>query len=489
MTSRRAPSPASISSTATISEDPKSPLTAIVKGAGPSGLAAAIALAHNGFKVHVVEKRVQRPIGQGRQNGIAIRPEGFRRLEQLGALSYLLESRNESGNSAKVTRMTGAQTASELDGTVFVWPLKYYLPAEPSKFREGDEGTYEAPTQLSEQLPSSFMTLGSVEDSLRQAAAKLDIQMTYDATLTLKQGKDVGKYSVTLTQSPSPDTDLGIPDLIVLASGKHDPAISSQLSFERRIGVLLESSNLPDLNSQTNSRSLQLSETADHELESQLFCVFGIQNPSAASLVGTLDHVVRKYTTESTGNTIQPVIEMQMNHAQNAILLLHLPRSKPEPQANSPELEKYIVSRINERLKPEVPFTSVQQMRDLDIITWGDPLQPVTVETSTAPQYAYGSNVILVGDAAMSCSPSSGIGADIGLTVDSKSVELLAVRLNKINAESQGDADHSATMKALDEYNLRKAESAVLWSQGSRKFYLTREQADGILKQLEKETR
>lgn len=87
----------------------------------------------------------------------------------------------------------------------------------------------------------------------------------------------------------------------------------------------------------------------------------------------------------------------------------------------------------------------------------------------------------------MSFSPSSGIGADIGLTVDSKSVELLAMKLNKINAESQGDFHKSLTTKALNEFDLRKAESAVLWSQGSKQFYFTQEQAKIILKSLEKE--
>lgn len=59
---------------------------------------------------------------------------------------------------------------------------------------------------------------------------------------------------------------------------------------------------------------------------------------------------------------------MQMNHAQIAVLSLHLPRSRPGPQAHSLELEEYILLRVNERLKPETPFTSIQQLRYLDIV-------------------------------------------------------------------------------------------------------------------------
>lgn len=482
MASQRKASPASTSSSAT-----PPPLTAVVKGAGPSGLASAIALAQNGFAVRVVEKRVERSIGQGRQNMVAIRPEGLRRLEQLGALSSLFASRNENGNNTNVTRMTEAQTSSEIDGSVFPWSLTYYPPAEPTKFREGEEAPYEVPATLAEQFPSTFVTLGGMEDSLRQSATKLGVEITCNATLALKRNEGAHDYAVTLVESSGRHTELGTPTLIVLASGKNDPLIADQLSFTRRIGVLLESSNLPDLNSSTNPRALQLSDTADHEIESQLFCVFGVENPSASSVVGTLDHIVRKYTAEPTAKTFQPVIEIQMNHVQSAHLILHLPRSLAQLQPYSPELETYIISRINEHLKPETPWTSVQQLKDQGIITWGDPLQPVTVETSTSPQYAYGSNVVLVGDAAISCSPSSGIGADIGLTVDSKSIATLAESLAKIEKELQTESKRELTMKALDEFNLRKAESAVLWSQGSRMFYLTQEQANKILGSLKKE--
>lgn len=481
-------SPASSAPSANSSEQRTSQLTAVVKGAGPSGLAAAIALAQSGFSVRVVEKRVERPVGEGRQNMVAIRPEGLHRLDQLGALPYLLASRDDSGNSINVTRMTHAQTASELDGTVFPWPLSYYPPAEPSKFRDDEEeARYTAPRALNEQFPSTFVTLGSMEDALRQSARKLEVELTYNATLNLTLDSDGTRYNATLACPDNRDTLLASPNLIVLASGKNDLAIPDQLSFTRRVGVLLEPKNLPDLKSLSNPRALQLSETADNEIESQLFSVFGIEHPTAASLTGTLDHVVKKYTAEPTTKTFQPVIEIQMNHVQSAHLLLHLPRSVSQLKPYSPELEAYIVSRINERLKPDTPFTSVQQMREQNIITWGDPLQPVIVETCTAPQYAYGSNVILIGDAAMSCSPSSGIGADIGLTVDSKSVAILAAEIVEIEKKLRGTIKQEGIMKALDNYNLRKAQSAVMWSQGSRMFYLTQSETDGILKGLEEE--
>lgn len=479
-------SPASTSSSVA-PETQSAYLSALIKGAGPSGLASAVALAQNGFKVRVVEKRPERPLGQGRQNMVAIRPEGLRRLDELGALPYLLASRDEKGNNERFTRITEAATKSELDGSVWVWDMKRYPPAEPTSFLEQNDIPYKVPKSLSSQYPSSFVTIGDVEDALRQAALKVGVELMYDATITVTPNENVDKFSASIVHSSEPPISLETPSLIVLASGKSDPAIPAQLSFARRNGVLLEVSNLPDLNSSENPRALQLSETADHEMETQFFSVFGIRYLSESSNVGILDHVVRKYRSTPETEIFQPVIEIQMNHAQSSHMLLHLPRSKTPFEANSPELEEYVLSRLNARLTPKVPFRSIQQLKNLGMISWGDPLQPITVETSTAPQFAYGTNVILVGDAAISCSPSSGIGADIGVTIDSKSVEILAKGLARVSHEPGGKANQDSVTKLLDEYNMRKAESAIMWSQGSRIFYVMQQQAEEILNRMDME--
>lgn len=161
-------------------------LPALVKGVGPSELAAAIAFAQSGSNVQVVEKRPSRAIGHDRKNMVALRPEALRQLDSLGALEYALKSSSKSGNLSCITRMTEGKTTSEMDGTVFEWPLKRYPGAEPIDLRRDcQKDDYEVPSKINEQVPSSFINLGDLEDCLAQAAAKLGVDIIYDATVHL----------------------------------------------------------------------------------------------------------------------------------------------------------------------------------------------------------------------------------------------------------------------------------------------------------------
>lgn len=465
-----------------LSPPPASP-TAVVKGAGPAGLATAISLAQAGFSVHVVEKRPHRSFGQGRKNVVAIRPEGLRQLEGLGALDHILRSKVGRGNVGCITRMTEGKSWSELDGFELPWILKRYPPAEPAEFRhdaEGDE--YEVPQSVTEQFPSSYICLGDLEDCLTQAAVDLGVKITYDATFSLSQCKgNTDKFSVELLDSTGRTEFLATPDLIVCASGKNDATLASQLGFEQRKGVLLTEANLPHLGDSSNPFALRFNKDADLELESQRMSVFGVSNPTLKQ--GLLAHAMRKHpSSDSTSTTIpntesnnvssslqpEPLVEIQMNHASAAHLILQPPRSLP-----SSELEPYLVHRVNEIVQPSTPYTSIAALRSSGNLLWGDPLSTVTIETVTAPQYVFGRNVILVGDCAMSCSPSSGIGAEIGITVDSKAVRTLGERWR----DAQGDGDEER--HALLEFNMAKAQSAVMWSQASRMFYSTTRESEG----------
>lgn len=467
------------------SPPPTSP-TAVVKGAGPAGLATAISLAQAGFFAHVVERRPHRPTGQGRKNVVAIRPEGLRQLESLGGLDYILQSKVGRGNVGCITRMTDAKSWSELDGFELPWILKRYPPAEPDEYRvNGESDGYEVPGSVTEQFPSSYICLGDLEDCLAQAAVGLGIKITYDATFTLTQSKDDSdEFSLILLDGTGRIENLGSPDLIVCASGKNDSTVPSQLSFEQRKGVLLTESNLPNLDDSSNPFALRFCEGADSELETQRMCVFGVSDPTLKQ--GFLAHAMRKYppsdptpatssTTESNGILSQsqgqpqpePLVEIQMNHASAAHLILQPPRSLP-----SSELEPYLVHRVNTIVQPTTPYKSINALRLSGNLLWGDPLSTVTVETATAPQYVFGRNVILVGDCAMSCSPSSGIGAEIGITVDSKAVRILGEKWR----DARGDKDKER--QALLEFNLAKAKSAVMWSQASRMFYSTTKESE-----------
>lgn len=468
---------------ATLPRD-SSQLKAVVKGAGPAGLAAAIALAQSGFSVHVIEKRPFRPVGQGRKNVVALRPEALRQLESLGALKYVLESKTDRGNVGALTRMTDARSWSEIDGSELIWVLKRYPPAEPSRFKaDGETVDYEIPASVTEQFPSCYICLGDLEDSLAQAARSLDVKITYDATISLKQSpnNDV-VYAVDLIADSKSSLSLGTPDLIVCASGKNDLAVRSQLDFQLRKGVLLTESNLPETSSCSDPFALRLANDADSEIETQFMSVFGVSHPSLKP--GFLEHAVRKYLPSSSHagsaqpsqpeRPPEPLVEIQMNHASTAHMIIQPPRSLPRS-----DLEPYVLSRLNNILRPSQPFPSISALRSSGLISWGDPLSPVTIETATAPKYVFGNNVVLVGDCAISCSPSSGIGAEIGVTVDSRSIKTLAEKWQDIeNKDQSRTGKEEERQKALVEFNLQKAQSAVMWSQASRIFYSTQQEAD-----------
>ena len=475
------------------------PLTAVVKGAGPSGLAAAIALAQTGFNVDVIEKRPSRPPGDGRKNMTAIRPEGLHQLHKLGALHYAMYPPTPtSGNVGNLTRITEGNTYNEFTEFLFPWPLTRYPPAEPSEYREGKLEEYRS-AKITEQVPSSFINLGDLEDCLAQAAKALGVKITYDATLSLSRQAGIDSYAATLVSNDGSTTNLGRPDLIVCASGKNDHSLQSELGFTHQKGIILSEGNLPDPKNEANPFCLRLDDSTE-ELESQRMSVFGVTDPSVQN--GILDHVVRKHPhpkSQSVSSTssppssnsassspppqpstpssepTQPLIEIQMTHSQTAHLILQPPRHLSSPHAQH-DLESYLLSVLNRRISPQNAYTSLSELQSSGAITWGSPLDLITVETSTAPRYVFGQNVVLVGDCAVSCSPSSGLGCEIGITVDSQSVRTLGEKIVAAR-DSASNAQATLQREALIEYNLRKAESAVLWSQASRMFYWTKEEA------------
>lgn len=463
----------SASTASTSAESDRVTLKAVVRGAGPSGLAASIALAQSGFDVQVVEKRPSRPRGHGRKNMVALRPEALRQLDHLGALRYALSSEVKNGNLGCITRMSGGRTTSQIDGSAFEWPLKRYPGAEPpDSISNVQTNEYEIPDKINEQVPSSFINLGDLEDCLAQAATDLGVTVVYDAIVHLTPSECSNTFSATLERSTGTSTSLGTPDLVICASGKNDHALIDELDIRQKSCVILSDADLVTPTESNGPLALRLPADGDESLESQLYSVFGVQDRSLT--MGTLEHVVRKHTS-GPNHIPQPLVEIQMHHATAAHLILQHPRSDPPLHSDTQALEKYILERINARLS--TTYTSVQHLKDCGKLVWGDPLAPITVETVTAPQFVYGDNTILIGDCAMSCNPSSGLGADIGVTVDSKSVRALAEAFRDANGN-----DQERIKQALAQFNRRKAESAVIWSQGSRMYYLTSREADDIVK-------
>lgn len=435
-------------------------LKAVVKGGGPAGLAAAIALAQSGFSVHVVEKRQAREIGTGRMNTVALRPEGIRQLEVLGALQYALDSKTQNGTTGSITRMTTTKTINELPpiGGAFPWLLLYYTGPEE----------YIVPDRIKEQMPSSYINLGDLEDCLTLAAKDLGVEFTYNATISLHQPRDHETYTASVLEKDYAPIAIGTPDLIVCASGKHDTTLQDELNITRRTGDVLSEANLPDLTA-ADPLSLRFSNTQHEnpELESQRMYVFGIKHPHIEA--GYFETHLRKYSPNDQPGE-EPIIEIQMNQPNAVHFVLQPPRS-----LTSPDLDTYVLSRINARLGSS--YTSLQAVKDSGNMAWGDPTRSVLIETCTALKYVYGGNVILLGDCAMSCSPSSGIGAEIALTVDSQSVRRLGMAVKQA-LETANEEDRKKQLReALVKFNLEKAESAVMWSQISRFSYITREEA------------
>lgn len=409
---------------------------------------------------------------------VALRPEALRQMDNLGALQHALNSKTGHGDNGGFTRMTQGRTMNEIDGSVFEWPLKRYPPAEPEEYRSQELQEYQIPAKVNEQVPSSYIDLGDLEDALAQAACDYGVDLIYDATIDLVKESESDAYRAELVSNTN-DTnvrqDLGTPDLVVCASGKGDRGVEKQLNFTRRIGVFLTDDSLPQQNGLESSNALNLDGKPDAEIESQLFSVFGLKladGSTSNTSKGNILHQIRKY---KTNDVTQPVVDIEMNHASAAHCLLQIPRQEPPLPTNAVQFEEYMVERVNERLG--TTYTSVKSMREQDLIVWGDPLRPVVVETATAPQYVFGTNVVLIGDAAMSCSPSSGMGAEVGLTVDSQSIGELAAGLKHVKTlEDKQDL--------LKLFNTRKAESAIMWSQGSRTYYLEKREADQILESL-----
>lgn len=347
--------------------------------------------------------------------------------------------------------MTKGKTYKELTVSNWDWILQFYDPE-----------SYVSPAKLNEQEPSTFINLGDLEDALTKAASGMGVDIRYQATMSLHRGITTGeraRHAVTLHDLLSGQfQDLGVPDLIVCASGKNDREIQEELGFVSRKGQIL---TIDGIGTQaTGSHDLDI---GDEFLESQLFSVFGIKHKSLEP--GVLEHIVRKHKTG------EPLVEIQMNHASAAHFILQHPRGGFGGDADQ-QLESYILEIINRRLG--TGYTTVQAMRDDELAVWGDPLCPVVVETSTATRFVF-DNVVLVGDCGMSCSPSSGLGADIGMTHDSKAIRILAIGLREAVSEEEKRA-------ALQKFSLQKAEGAVMWSEGSRKFYLTKDEASQFMK-------
>jgi hypothetical protein len=286
------------------------------------------------------------------------------------------------------------------------------------------------------------------------------VDLRRQATLSVAPRPGTKRWQATLLplKKGGPAVDLGFPAVSVGASGKGDTTLLRELGVERRCGVKVDPDTLP----RPGTRTMRYG--ADR-LESQRFIVAGVADSFVPN--GTFHIMIRK-----VGTPPQPVLEYKFNHLGTTSLALQLPRGMTP---DSPAAERYFLSRFNAHLG--TAYGTLTQLFGVRPVVWGNPFKSFVVEPSMLDQFVFGGNGATVGDFGGADSLASGLGAEIGATLDSVNIARLGADL-KARARGKATGKLDGTVKrrhAFDAYNQAKAQSLELWSRGSRPFYLTSE--------------
>lgn len=200
--------------------------TAVVKGAGPAGISAAIELDKLGFHVVLVDSRN----GNKRLNFIAVRAETNRRLHELGALKHLRAR-------ARWARMARREIFDEFTQT--------FLEAEKSPVFF-DEPGYVRPAALCDQISTHYTSIADLETSLllalkdqaeRSPMGGVKVVPHSSIRVTRSPGTKRDRVTLVPQDASQPSVDLGCPDLIVWATGKRDPDLERDLGITQQYNV------------------------------------------------------------------------------------------------------------------------------------------------------------------------------------------------------------------------------------------------------------
>ncbi|GAO52250.1 hypothetical protein SAICODRAFT_29783 [Saitoella complicata NRRL Y-17804] len=430
--------------------------TALIKGAGPGGLAASITLARLGYLTLLIDKRPT----HFRTNFVVLRPETLRQLSLLGALKIL----EEEGKIERIMDME-AEFPVPVEGSEGEITVESMRPPFVDWRQEG----YDVPVvrDLGMQHSTHTVRIADLEHALLKVAHQQGVIILRESTVRLTRTTD--RFRATLSRNgDGTNFDLGFPDLIVIASGKRDPEALHDIGITYLRHHRLTASSLPTLD-QPNL----LLPSHPGPLERQFFITFEVKSQTPPS--GTVRLRLLPRRDGESGVLERQVESAHFAHQGSIIFGLQIPRViEPTDECS---IGHYVLGKANEILCSE--YKSLEEMP----IVWGSPTKPFVVEVCSARTFTYGSNLVLLGDAAGSSTLCTGQGAEIAATVDPLNLRDLAEGLKKrreAEAKGHGVETTKSQEELLAEYNVRKAETLLLWSETSDKFWLEKEEVEEI---------
>lgn len=447
-------------------------LTAVVIGAGPSGAAAAIELSRQAYRVLLIDRRTS----NSRGNPVSIREEFRRRLEQLGALKNLVQ--------AQRIFLTTMSFSSE-------WSHIQYRPRDTTPYTDP---TYIVPERLTDQLSTHSARICDIEHALLQSAIESGVTVVENAVTRLSDSVETKRKRVELLLEHE-SYDLGFPDLVVYATGDKDQALLHDLNASRNVGSFIAPEDLKLCKDGTIHRTAG-------DLETQNFLTFGIRqlnkDPMSAIKPPIMEIHMQKYQ-RSCSSREQPIFCAHFNHFGEHGFALQLPRHIKVDQ--TPFIADYALSRINETFS--TTYHDVEELNLCCRVIYGSLTEAFTVSSSVLDAFTFGSNTVVIGDAAGSSCPGPGLGSQSGAAIDSQLVSTLAQGLRQRAFEKRsrmsahadvqnGQADkepanfHTCTSRVeeqttrdqlLTNFSFAKAQTLEVWGTACRAFFLSKHEA------------